>query len=275
MRSNCYTGYGNTGNQKYRDSKNMIVADGPIPDNLYIPSTSNLDYQFEINYLLARQKENRIYTDELVRNLPLISREHPHAAEWAIRKKSCDRLIRYLESKRNLLNILEVGCGNGWLSYQLSRIPGSKVIGSDINLTELEQAARVFDKNSKLKFFYGDIRTGILNDLKFDIIVFAASIQYFPSLPEIMKVSLQLLHPAGEIHIIDSKLYEPAEVEAARQRSRLYYEALGMPEMAGYYYHHCINELEPYPHRILRNPASFLNKFSRRDPFFWICANNV
>ncbi|HEX4850375.1 MAG TPA: class I SAM-dependent methyltransferase, partial [Puia sp.] len=248
---------------------------GSIINNLYIPSESSPDDLFEVSYLLARQKEYRIYTDDEVRQLPYISKEHRHSEEWTIRKKSCDRLIRYLESKRNSLNILEVGCGNGWLAYQLSRMPGCKVIGLDINLAELRQAARVFDKNSKLKFVYGDIRAGILKDLKFDVIIFAASIQYFHSLSEILNVSLRQLNKEGEIHIIDSKLYKTNEVRAAKERSRLYYETLGLPHMAQYYYHHCINEIKPYHHRILRNPASIINKLFNHDPFFWICAKNV
>src|SRR5215467_13900511 len=120
-----------------------------ISNNLFVPASATQDEFFEKNYIALRTREKRIYSDDELRTLPSVPTNHPHFKEWAIRKKSCDQFIRYLESKKTILSILEVGCGNGWLSYQLSRIPGSKVIAVDINLTELRQAARVFDKNSK------------------------------------------------------------------------------------------------------------------------------
>src|SRR4029077_4504485 len=145
-----------------------------------------------------------------------------------------------------------------------------RVIGLDINLTELQQAARVFDKNSKLKFVYADIRSDILSELKFDIIVFAASIQYFSPLQEILDVALRQLYREGEIHIIDSHFYKPDEIGAAKERTRKYYESLGLPGMASYYYHHSIAELKPYNHQILRDPRSIKNKLFDDNPFFWI-----
>ena len=241
-----------------------------ITNNLYIPVSRNVENDFEERYLLLRQKEQRIYTDEELYRLPHISARHVHSREWLIRKGSCRRLIDRLESKKGILSILEIGCGNGWLSHQLSRIPGSRVIGLDINLAELQQAARVFNTNSKLKFIYGDIRSGIISDLKFDVIVFAASIQYFSSMKEILDVALSHLYSDGEIHITDSPFYKPEAVDAAVERTKSYYMEMGYPEMSRYYYHHRITEFDGYHHKILRNPFSARNKFFGKNPFFWI-----
>lgn len=248
----------------------MNVSSFNITNNLYVPVSRNVDSYFEQRYILLRLKEQRIHTDEEVYHLPEISANHPHYREWMIRKQSCRQLIARLESKKDILNILEIGCGNGWLSYQLSRIPGSRVIGLDINMVELQQAARVFNTNSKLKFIYGDIRSGIINDLKFDIIVFAASIQYFPCVSEILNACLAQLYTGGEIHILDTHFYEPEEVPNAIERTKSYFDNMGFPEMSAYYYHHCITELESYPHKILRNPLSLKNKVFGRNPFYWI-----
>jgi protein-L-isoaspartate O-methyltransferase len=48
---------------------------------------------------------------------------HRHYHEWQIRKASSNRLVKYLAKKQKILEILEVGCGNGWLSAKLSVIP--------------------------------------------------------------------------------------------------------------------------------------------------------
>ncbi|MBS1530405.1 MAG: hypothetical protein JSU01_08870, partial [Bacteroidetes bacterium] len=92
---------------------------------------------FEDLYLAVRRREKRIYSDEQLLNLPDIDPDHIHAAEWKIRKRSGARLVDYLRKKRRSLRILEVGCGNGWLSAKMAGIPGSYVIGLDINQTEI------------------------------------------------------------------------------------------------------------------------------------------
>jgi 2-polyprenyl-3-methyl-5-hydroxy-6-metoxy-1,4-benzoquinol methylase len=226
---------------------------------------------FEQEYISVRQKENRLYTDGQVKLLPEIEESHPHYKEWQIRKSSCNKLVGYLTHKRKKLNILEVGCGNGWLCSHLSKIANSKVTGIDINKTELEQAKRVFDQIENLHFFHGEIVNENTRNQKFDTIIFAASIQHFPSLDEILSLATQLLNPLGEIHILDSHFYRPLEVEAARRRSVDYYQSMKFPGMTKYYFHHCINELKPYNYKILYNPGSIFNGFIKnKNPFHWI-----
>jgi SAM-dependent methyltransferase len=234
-------------------------------------NASNTQYSFEERYLLLRKKENRLYTDEELGDLPAIDSGHPHADEWKMRERSAQRLINYLGKKQSPLKILDVGCGNGWLSSRLATIRGSVVIGTDVNFFELQQAARVFEERSNLHFIYGDIETGLFEEKQFDVIVFAASIQYFPSLKEIMQQALRLLKDDGELHIIDSPFYAEAEFEAAKGRSRLYYQAMGFPEMADWYFHHDSASLSDFNHVVLYEPGGLINKFSRnKNPFPWI-----
>ncbi len=117
--------------------------------------TSNKN--FEERYIALRRKENRIYSDKEVFQLPDIDVQHQHYKEWMIRKASVKKLINFLKKKNQSLKIMEIGCGNGWLSSQLSKIENSEVTGLDINLTELKQAERVFKNNHRLKFVYGEI----------------------------------------------------------------------------------------------------------------------
>jgi ubiquinone/menaquinone biosynthesis C-methylase UbiE len=240
-------------------------------------ATHTISGDFEKLYIQLRKKEGRVYTDEEVATLPEIAETHPHYSEWQIRKQSCQKLISYLQKKQSTasneqtLKILEVGCGNGWLSHHLAAIPGSKVIGTDINFTELRQAAKVFHNIPNLHFIYSHIESGVFEETQFDVIVFAASIQYFSSLTEIIRNSLRLLKPDGEIHIIDSHFYSLSELSAAKQRSILYYQAAGFPEMANWYFHHCLDDLEQYNYSILYDPGSLFNRFLRnKNPFPWI-----
>jgi ubiquinone/menaquinone biosynthesis C-methylase UbiE len=227
---------------------------------------------FEERYIALRRKENRVYSDSEVAQLPDIDVQHQHYKEWQIRKASVKKLIDFLDRKKRPLKILEVGCGNGWLSNLLSGIEDSDITGLDINREELQQAQRVFRNNSRVRFTYGQLHSDMVADFKFDVIVFAASIQYFQSLKEIMNAALEKLNESGEIHIIDSPLYSKEEVSPAKKRSKDYYAMLGFPEMMEHYFHHSIEELQPYNFKILHKPSLIKNKlFRNNSPFPWVC----
>ncbi len=228
--------------------------------------------EFEAKYISVRERENRLYTDEQVKWLPGIERSHPHYQEWRARENSSNKLIQYLANKKKNLKILDVGCGNGWLCYQLSKIKGCHVVGVDINRTELNQARRVFTGIKNLEFFYGRFTDENIRKEKFDVIIFAASIQYFPSLDKALLPALHLLNPESEIHILDSHFYKPSELEPAKRRSVEYYRSIQFSEMAQHYFHHCLNELEHFNYKMLYNPNLFLNRFVKsKNPFPWIC----
>ena len=226
---------------------------------------------FEERYIALREKENRIYSDEEVSRLPDISQDHPHRKEWMMRKDSMKRLVTYLKKKNQPLKILETGCGNGWLCNQLSKIKNVEVTGLDINSTELKQAERVFKNAQRLKFIYDEIDSDVLAHEKFDVILFAASIQYFKSLKQILNAAFKHLNEKGEIHIIDTHFYKPGHVAEAKKRTQDYFTNIGFSEMIDAYFHHNVEELKEYNYRILYKP-SLANKFLKNsNPFPWIC----
>ena len=209
-------------------------------------------------YLKLREKENRVYTDAEVSRLPEIERSHPHYKEWKIRKQSARHLYKYLKNKKRTLSILEIGCGNGWLSAYLSKNPEWKITGTDINQVELMQARRVF--SSQNLEFSTEAPKKLLFARRFDIIIFAASIQYFSSLAQILGPSLKALHREGEIHIIDCHFYKKNEVAAAKKRSDDYYAQLGFREMSQFYHHHSREDLENFDPEFIRS-GLFKTKF--------------
>lgn len=226
---------------------------------------------FEQLYPALRLKEGRVYRDEEVLHLPNIAKDHPHYPEWQIRKESCNRLKHYFEKRLTSLKILEVGCGNGWLTQQLAEIPGSKVTGTDVTFKELQQAVSVFNHIPNLQFIYGGIHARELDHMEFDFIVFAASIQYFSSLKEIISLALGKLKSNGEIHILDSPFYTPGELRAAKENTAMYYSELGFPEMTKHYFHHSMDELDFFRTEILYRPSFFNRVLNHKNPFPWLC----
>lgn len=230
---------------------------------------------FEQLYTRLRQKEGRMYTDEEVEILPNIDKDHPHYKEWLIRKRSYRALLSYIKQKGTVLKILEVGCGNGWLCGQLAKSMDIEVTGLDINTKELKQAERVFKSIANVHFVNGSLEHEYLDDKKFDIILFAAAIQYFPSLKHTMGLAIKHLTLQGEIHIMDSPFYQQQELEGAKQRTKDYYLGAGFETMAGLYHHHTLNELDGFQYKILHHPFSWKNKLSiKKNPFYWITIKN-
>jgi SAM-dependent methyltransferase len=254
----------------------MNLPDSSILTNIQVPGPSRpLDVLFEKKYITTRSLENRLYTDEEVMKLPMITPTHTHYKEWQTRGRSARRLLRYLAGKKRPMEVLEIGCGNGWLSHLVAGIPDTRVTGLDINFTELQQAARVFNDDPNLSFIHGDLRSTGLGDESFDVILFAATLEYFPSLKKIIHRSLSYLKPGGEVHIMDTRFYRPGEIRPARMRTLAYYTSLGYPEMADFYFHHSGGDLRSFHHVLLYNPNSLTGRLlGSRSELPWIRITN-
>jgi SAM-dependent methyltransferase len=225
-------------------------------------------------YLQVREKEGRLYPDEIVARLPEVPKDHPLRREWQARRASLDRLTGYVAGLSRACRILELGCGNGWLSGHLSALKGTQVLGLDRHSPELTQAARLFNSGN-LAFLAADIFEPPFQDAAFDLIVIASAIQYFDDLPALVRHLLDLLRLRGELHILDSPLYEENDLQAARERTQAYYAELGFPEMATRYFHHTHAELRPFAPRWHYRPETVAARFSRSlgkidSPFPWI-----
>lgn len=246
----------------------------------YFISSSGGDPALESSYLKVRKKEGRIFNDELVRKLPLIDKTDKYFKEWELRLIAAMRLHKYLLDKRRSLKILDIGCGNGWMSNLMTEVFESLVFGIDVNRLELEQASRLFGNKNRLHFAYHNILKEPFPERDFDVILLAATIQYFPDLSNTLSELLNYLSPHGEIHIIDSPVYSSNEVLPARQRTNHYYEKMQVPEMTAFYSHHSYESLSGLNWKIKYDPGLLINKVRRKildtsdSPFPWIVVYN-
>lgn len=218
------------------------ASQNAMPVKLLTP----FDPERENLYLALREKEGRVWSDEQARLLPHPPAGNPFTKEWRLRRDTYCRYRKYLKHRygRIPVNILDVGCGNGWMSALLASSGAGNVWGLDLNLKELEQADRIFAQPN-LKFIYADVFSANLPKAYFHQITLAASVQYFPNLTSLMSKLMGLLRPGGDIHILDSPFYtDDASRKAARERSKLYFEKMGFPEMTLRYHHHLRADIE-------------------------------
>ena len=106
----------------------------------------------------------------------------------------------------------------------------------------------------------------------FDIILLSSSLQYFENPSRLLKHLFTLLLPDGEIHIMDTPIYEEGSTRLALQRSKDYFSELGFPEMINYYHHHSWQNLADFELKILYRSVGLKNwnRIFHRSPFPWI-----
>ena len=210
---------------------------------MIIVSDPALYAEKESLYIKVRDKEGRVIPDSVLLQLPDTDTNSPYKQEWDIRKQNLERLLKYLHArfKNKAATIIDVGCGNGWMTHALYE-QGYSMHGVDLNLTELQQAEKVFGTNNTLKWYYADIMKDVLPIAPADIILLSASCQYFPDLYMLTERLLPILSTNGEIHLVDSIFYD--DTLAARQRSEAYYNSIGFPQMSQYYFHHSVKDLK-------------------------------
>ena len=206
---------------------------------------------FSERYAAVRGEEGRLLRDEDVLLLPR-GGSGQLAEEWKVRAASSRRLVEALRLWKGGARVLEVGCGNGWLSALLHRA-GHRVLGIDACVPEVEQAARLFTGPA---FALADPWWARLPAGGFDVVVFAASIQYFADMQAVLDRAQELLAEGGQVHVLDSILYPDAPAaQAALDRSKAYYTAMGHPDMATHYHAHRLPDLLDRPGaQVLQGP---------------------
>ena len=252
--------------------KDFLLPPGTLREGVYY--LSGRDDRFESLYLAVRAKENRICSPEEALLLPFASAANPHRAEWRLRTRTFHRFQRYLASRQGTLNILDLGCGNGWFARRLSASIAHRYYCADINAAELTQGAAL-NSSETVRFLYADIFRAEIPPRFFDLITLNASAQYFPDIGALLTRLALLLASGGELHIMDSPWYHREELHEAQRRTQAYYDALGIPEMAAQYHHHAWEEILAWRCEIAYDPSSLPNVFRRLlgssgSPFPWI-----
>lgn len=212
-------------------------------------------------YLAVRNKEQRVISDEILTQLPEPPISYIHYDEWQIRAKNVHRFLKHI--KNNQLDILDLGCGNGWMTNLLGK-KGHTVTGMDLNIAELQQAERVFGSNHRIKWMYADIMDTPPKH-KYDLIVLAASCQYFPDIHLLTQKLISSLKPGSSVHLLDSFFYKPNELPDAKKRTKRYYAEMGIPEMSNYYFHHNIEDLKALGYKRLYPYFEWIKK-----PAWWV-----
>lgn len=227
--------------------------------------------EFESVYLAVRNQEKRLLDDSQVAALPQCAEQSPHWREWQMRQHSADMICEHIHLLSLTTDewVLDIGCGNGWFSHLVAQKTDAQVLASDINLTELNQAGRVFQRDN-LHFAYLDMMQDSAMLPPLSQIIFNSCFQYFPSAKAILDICLNKLTANGQIHIVDSPFYSNDQVLAAKGRSEDYYQQLNAHAMSAFYHHHSDDFLQHYNSTTNYQPAPKGQREATDSPFSWL-----
>lgn len=138
-----------------------------------------------------------------------------NSQQWAIRARSYDYLIRHL-----LVNlpargrVLDLGAGNCWLSYRLSRM-GFRPVAVDLLTNRKDGLGAAFHLRehlpTEIPCFQAELGCLPFRDNQFDTVIFNASFHYSENYEETLREALRCVKAGGKIIISDSPWYRRTE----------------------------------------------------------------
>lgn len=192
--------------------------------------------QFVKEYATVRLAEGRGSDDAAYyRALPFADLTGRMIAHWKIRAASYRALIDYavapLERRAGApLKILDLGAGNGWLSYQLAR-RGHTVGAVDLSTERADGLGAFVHYDAAFTPIQAEFDHLPLTEQQIDIAIFNASFHYSVNYETTLAEAWRVVRPEGRVVILDSPLYsDPASGRRmVRERQARFQRAYGFP----------------------------------------------
>ena len=168
---------------------------------------------FAREYASYRASEARDYGGETLFQLPYLQ-SGPHASQWRIRARTFDAFLgRVLEPAaarlRRPLHVVDLGAGNGWLSYRVAQA-GHHAVAIDIRgdaVDGLGAAEPFLSLAPRMRCIVASFDDLPLATASVDIALFNASLHYATDLGLTLREAMRVTRPGGQIAILDSPFY--------------------------------------------------------------------
>jgi len=180
--------------------------------------------RFLSDYSTVRNDEGRGSNDpEYYRALPYRDLSGRNPEQWRIR--ACT--YRYFESNlldRTGLDVLDLGAGNGWMSYRLSQ-RGDRPVAVDI-FTDPLDGLLASQRLGGFPAVEAEFDHLPFADGQFDLAVFNSSFHYSTNYQTTLREARRCLKPSGSIVILDTPLYKLREHgERMREERHSYFQS--------------------------------------------------
>lgn len=170
--------------------------------------------RFGLEYAKHREAEGRNHAGDELLALPYLG-SGPLARQWAVRARSFDafakRVLRPHAARLGRpLRLLDLGAGNGWLSYRVA-LEGHHAVALDIRNDAVDGlgAADAFMQRApgRIERITASFEDVPLPSATIDIAIFNASLHYAVNLERALQEAARLVRPGGQLVILDSPFY--------------------------------------------------------------------
>lgn len=193
------------------------------------PERERYFQQFIREYEVVRQAEGR-GSDNPGYYLSLPDRDLSGRLtwQWKIRARSYRsferHVLRALEARHaSGLDVLDIGAGNGWMSYRLA-LRGHRPVAVDLQINLLDGLGAAHHYLAVLPHpflrFQSEMDHLPFADGQFDVALFNAALHYATDYHRTLSEALRCLRPDGHLIVLDSPVYQREESGLAMRNER-------------------------------------------------------
>ncbi len=196
--------------------------------------------QFMREYQVVREAEGRVSSNpEYYLALPYQDLSGHNREQWAIRARTYrfveQKILPRIESRTGReLKILDLGAGNGWMSYRLA-LRSHWPVAIDLLASETDGLAAAVHYRKKLPGLFPRFQAEFSRlpfaDSQFDLAIFNASFHYVEDYAETLGEAIRCLRPGGTVIIADTAWYRREESgrRMLAERQKAFIERFGFP----------------------------------------------
>lgn len=185
-----------------------------------------------------RQSEGRYGDADYYRSLPYRDLSGQMPGAWAIRAKSLDALVKKVvlpleQQSGKALRILDLGAGNGWLSYRLSE-RGHSLAAVDLRVDSLDGLGACVNYPVSFLSAQADFDHLPFGSEQADLVIFNAAFHYSRDYEQTLTEAGRLLVKGGLVVVLDTPVYAAEESGATmvKERSEQYLRRYGFASTA-------------------------------------------
>jgi SAM-dependent methyltransferase len=192
--------------------------------------------RFVREYETVRRLEGRGSRDpRFYRALPYKDLNGQFVADWKVRATSFRCLLRKVlpaiqTEDRRPLKIIDLGAGNGWLSYRLAEA-GHQLAAVDLCVNDFDGLGARVHYPITFTAIQAEVDALPFESSQFDAAIFNASLHYSTRYEDTLQEVLRVLRPKGHLIVMDTPIYRDAKSGEAmvREREANFQKQFGFP----------------------------------------------
>jgi SAM-dependent methyltransferase len=191
--------------------------------------------RFMAEYQLVRADEQRGSKDAaFYLALPYRDLSKANQHQWQIRARTFDYLDSMIFATATGLKVLDIGAGNGWLSYRLA-LRGHMPVAVDLQVNDFDglgAASHYLERLPSLfPRFQAEMNRLPFSDDQFDCAIFNASFHYSEDYVHTLGEVIRCVRSGGRVVIADTPWYSRAESgeQMVAERHAQFSERFGFP----------------------------------------------